>query len=135
MALACDVSAILGLVLEDEDAAYAEAVIEAIGADEALVPTLFWFELRNVLIVSERRKRITREDTALFLADLALLSIDVDDAPRETTVLTLARQHKLTVYDAAYLELAQRKHLPLATLDADLAKAARKIGVGIFVTP
>ncbi|MBL8876857.1 MAG: type II toxin-antitoxin system VapC family toxin [Phycisphaerae bacterium] len=132
MALIPDISAILAIAFDDEDAAYAEAVIEAIGADEAIVPTLFWFELRNALIMGERRKRLTPVRTAAFLSDLALLPFSVDESPREAIVLDLARQHALTVYDAAYLELAQRKNLPLATLDDALIKAAKNSAIAIF---
>jgi len=132
MALIPDISAILGVALDDEDGKYAEAVIEAIAADEAVIPTLFWFELRNALVTSERRKRLAPDRTAAFLSDLALLPIVIDESPREAVVLDLARRHGLTVYDAAYLELAQRKSLPLATLDAALIKAAKKAGVAIF---
>jgi len=132
MALIPDVSAILSQALDDEDASYAEAVIESIAADEALVPTLFWFEIRNALLMGERRKRITAERTASFLADLALLPFQVDDLPREGAVFALARRHGLTIYDAAYLELAERKQLPLATIDGALIKAAKKAGVVLF---
>jgi predicted nucleic acid-binding protein len=132
MALIPDISAILSQALDDEDARYAEAVIQAIASDEAVVPTLFWFELRNALLIGERRSRLTPDRTTAFLADLALLPFAVDESPRETVVLDLARRHSLTVYDAAYLELAQRKNLPLATLDTALIKAAAKCGVKIF---
>lgn len=132
MALIPDISAILAQAFDDEDAAYAEAVLEAIGADEAVVPTLFWFELRNALLMGERRKRLTPARTTAFLFDLALLPFSVDESPREASVLDLARQHTLTVYDAAYLELAQRKNLPLATLDDALIKAAKNSAIAIF---
>lgn len=132
MALVPDVSAILALAFDDEDAAYAGKVIEAIAADEAVVPTLLWFELRNALLMGERRKRLTSERTTAFLADLALLPFVVDDVPREGVVMDLSRRYTLTVYDAVYLELAQRKGLPLATIDGAMAKAAKAAGVGVF---
>ena len=96
--------------------------------DTALVPSLWWFELRNTLIVSERRGCLTETDTALFLRQIARLPIGGDRSPGEAEVLMLARQHRLTVYDASYLELARREGVPLATLDDDLrgaGKAAR----------
>ena len=132
MALIPDTSAILSQGFNDEDATYAEVVIEAIAADEAVVPTLFWLEIRNALLMGERRKRISAERTALFLSDLAHLPFVVDDSPRESTVLDVARRYSLTVYDATYLELAQRKTLPLATLDHALIKAATDAGVALF---
>jgi predicted nucleic acid-binding protein len=93
-------------------------------AEEGVVPGLWWFEVRNILIVNERRRRITESDTAAFLLSLSRLRIRVDRVPDENGVLRLARAHRLSVYDAAYLELAHREGLPLATLDADLQKAA-----------
>ncbi len=132
MAVIPDVSAILALALEDEDASFAESVLEAIAADEAIVPTLFWFEIRNVLLMAERRKRIAAAQTTAFLSDLALLTFAVDDLPREAAVLDLARRRSLTVYDAAYLELALRRNAPLATLDQALIVAARKEGATLF---
>ena len=127
-----DVSAILGQALDDEDATFAESVIAAIARDEAVVPALFWHEIRNVLVMAERRKRITTARTTAFLSDLALLPWSVDDLPREATVLDLARRRSLTVYDATYLELAQRLGAPLATLDHALMAAAKKEGIALF---
>lgn len=129
MAVVPDVSAVLGLALDDEEADFAESVIVDIASDEAIVPTLFWFEIRNVLVMAERRKRITVARSTAFLNDLALLPFVVDDLPREGAVMALARKRSLTVYDAAYLELAQRRGIRLATLDKTLAAAARKEGV------
>jgi predicted nucleic acid-binding protein len=88
-------------------------------------PSLWWFEVRNTLIINERRGRLAEADTAAFLRGLSRLGVTVDRLPEEAGVMTLARKHRLTVYDASYLELAQRKTLPLATLDADLIRAAR----------
>ena len=132
MAIVVDVSAILALALDDENASYAESVVAAIAADEAVVPTLFWFEIRNALLMCEKRKRLTVRGTTSFLADLALLPFVVDDSPRELVVMDFARRFELRVYDATYLELAQRKGLSLATLDAALRSAARLIDVEIF---
>ena len=132
MALVPDVSAILGQALDDEDATFSESVIAAIARSDAIVPTLFWYEIRNVLVMAERRKRIAAARTTAFLADLAMLPFIVDDLPREASVLDLARRRSLTVYDATYLELAQRCDAPLATLDPALMAAARKEGVTLF---
>ena len=107
-------------------------MIAAIARSEAIVPTLFWYEIRNVLVMAERRKRIATARTTAFLADLALLAFTVDDLPREASVLDLARRRSLTVYDATYLELAQRRDAPLATLDQALMAAAKKEGVALF---
>lgn len=132
MAVVPDVSAILALALDDEDAEFAESVIAAIAADEAIVPALFWYEIRNVLVMAERRKRIAASRTTAFLSDLSLLPFTVDDLPREASVLDLARRRSLTVYDATYLELAERRDIPLATLDHALMAAAKKERVALF---
>lgn len=119
---------------DDEDHPNAALALERIRTGEAHVPSLWWFEVRNTLIVNERRKRLTEHDTAAFLRELARLSIAVDRTPAEADVLALARRHRLTVYDAAYLELALRNSVPLATLDADLARAARAETVPLLET-
>jgi predicted nucleic acid-binding protein len=99
------------------------------------VPALWWFEVRNILIVNERRGRLAHADTAAFLRGLSRLGIVTDRAPEETAVLTLARKHRLTVYDASYLELAQRETLPLATLDKGLLAAAKAAGTALLGQP
>jgi predicted nucleic acid-binding protein len=88
------------------------------------------FELRNALVVIERRGQITTADRAS--GNVERLAITIDNTPDESGVLTLARRHRLTVYDAAYLKLASRNALPLATLDAMLATAARSEGVHLL---
>jgi predicted nucleic acid-binding protein len=109
----------------DERDTRADLAHAKVRSDEALVPSLWWFELRNILIVNERRKRITEPDTAIFLRGISCLPIRIDRDPQEAGVLRLARTHRLTVYDAAYLELALREGIPLATLDDPLSAAAR----------
>ena len=81
MPLVPDPSAIAGLAFPDEDSRPALAVIEAIGADLAIVPTLFWFEIRNILLMGERRKRIAPHQTTLFLANLSVLPFEIDSQP------------------------------------------------------
>lgn len=78
-----------------------------------------------MLLVNERRGRISEADTAGFLHDLLRLGVTLDRSPNEGELLRLARRYRLTVYDASYLELARRDGLALATLDAELARAAR----------
>jgi predicted nucleic acid-binding protein len=103
-----------------------------IANEHAFVPCLWWFEVRNVLIIHERRGRLSEFETAGALRDLSQLRMVVDHAPDEQSVLALARRHRLTVYDAAYLELAQREHVPLATLDIALIRAARAENVPLL---
>jgi predicted nucleic acid-binding protein len=113
---------------EDEDHPTAATALERLRTDEGCAPNLWWFEVRNTLIVNERRKRLTENDTAMFLHGLARLGVTIDQSPEEAGVLALARQHRLTVYDAAYLELALRRNLPLATLDEQLLRACKAAG-------
>jgi predicted nucleic acid-binding protein len=118
--------------LQDEQDPRADAAFARIRTEEAVVPSLWWFEIRNILVVNERRKRITQSDTGIFLRALAGLRVRVDRQPEEGVVLRLARTHRLSVYDASYLELALREAIPLATLDAELTTAARAEGSGLM---
>jgi predicted nucleic acid-binding protein len=110
----------------------ADATWSVIATDEAVVPAVWWFEVRNLLLTGERLGRMNPIGTAGFLADLETLSIRIDRAPVSDAVLAFARTHRLTIYDAAYLELAHRIGLPLATLDQQLARAARAAEVPLL---
>jgi predicted nucleic acid-binding protein len=129
MAFVLDASITACWAFEDEGHPHADLAYRRIRTEEAVVPSLWWFEVRNILVVNERRKRITESGTTSFLRELARLPIRLDRSPVEGEVLRLAREHRLSVYDAAYLELARREGLALATLDRDLANAARAEGV------
>jgi predicted nucleic acid-binding protein len=127
-----DGSIALSWFFEDEADAYAEAVQDSLAEASAIVPSLWPLEVANGALVGERRKRTTEAKVTRFLSLLKSLPITTDD---ETAVrawqetLPLARTHNLSVYDAAYLELAMRRDLPLATLDEDLEAAAAAVGV------
>ncbi len=116
----------------DEDHPIAALALERMRTDKACVPSLWWFEIRNTLVVNERRKRLTEGDTATFLRAIARLRITFDRAPEDADVLALARRRRLSVYDASYLELARRAGAPLATLDVALANAARAEAVSLI---
>ena len=120
-----DASVVGSWCFPDESHPNAEAAFRRIADETAFVPSLLWFELRNVLLMGERRNRLSEVQTARFLKYIGELPIQVDHDPDDGLVLSLARTHRLSVYDAAYLELAQRKGLPLATLDNALINAAR----------
>ncbi len=90
------------------------------------------FELRDALLSNERRGRLTEAECASFLRDLSRLPVTVDVTPDEVGVLSIARRHRLSVYDASYLELARRAGLALAALDTDLARAAQAEHVGLL---
>lgn len=130
--LVLDCSVAVAWCFEDEASPETDAVLERVRDEGALVPALWHLELGNVLVQAERRKRLTAADTTTRLELIADLPIVTDDetptrALRE--VLTLARAEGLTTYDAAYLELAMRKGLPLASRDKALRKVAARCGV------
>jgi predicted nucleic acid-binding protein len=118
----------------DESSPVADAALTAIATEEAIVPAVWWFEVHNLLLTGERHDRIDPAGTAGFLADLEKMPIGIDRAPVSEAVLALARTYRLTVCDAAYLELAGRLGAPLATLDRKLAAAARAAGVALVGT-
>lgn len=132
MPLVLDASVAASWAFPDERHRLADAARERLRTGEGHVPGIWWFEVRNVLVVNERRNRLTESDTRAFLDALTRLTVTVDASPDEAQLLALARRHRLTVYDAAYLELAQRLRLPLATLDRALADAARAESVPLI---
>jgi predicted nucleic acid-binding protein len=131
-----DASVVLTWCFPDEQSQKAEIISEKIAAGERAVVTAFWpHEVLNALLMGERRKRLTPELTKAFLQDLKRMMVDVDTtiaAAVFETVQELCRKHKLTSYDAAYLELAIRGKHPLATVDEDLMKAAQAEGVKLL---
>ena len=135
MALVLDASITACWAFQDEDHPDARLAFHQMRSEEAVVPCLWWFEVRNILVVNERRRRIAESETAAFLLSLSRLRIRIDRAPDEGAVLRLARTYRLSVYDAAYLELAQRRGLPLATLDKELREAASAEGVILLGKP
>jgi predicted nucleic acid-binding protein len=132
MPLVLDASVAAARLLPDEDSAYARAAFSRLEGDHAVVPALFWFEIRSVLLSNERHRRIEAGQIATIVRRLDAMPFEVDHAPVSEAVLGLARAHGLSVYDAAYLELASRRGLPLATLDRRLKDAALAAGVSLF---
>ena len=120
-----DSSVTMAWVLRDEQSAQADAALEKVAEIGGIAPALWWVEVRNVLVIAERRGRLTQEDTAAAVQAIDALGIHLDHAPDNTSVLQLARTHGLTAYDAMYLELALRQQRPLATLDHKLSVAAQ----------
>lgn len=127
-----DASATAAWVLPDEENALANAVVFRLRDSGALVPAIWWYEVRNLPVVNERRGRTTREKTTAFLASLSRLRILIDRLPLDSHVMDLARAHHLSYYDAAYLELALREQLPLATVDKPLRRAAEACGLQLL---
>ncbi len=132
MTLVLDASVVLAWALPDERSPVATVALERTADEDAVVPALWWFEVRNALIASERRRRLDQGATATFLQRLARLPVQIDRSPDEAALLALARRHRLTVYDAAYLELAVRVGATLATGDTALAEAARREAVTLL---
>ena len=118
------------------DQAYAESVLTSLLDSDARVPNLWHLEAANVLLSAERRGEIKAGESEAFISQLEGLPLDLDPMTAHQSfsrTLGLARIYKLSSYDAAYLELAIREGLPLATLDKDLRKAAKEADIGIFL--
>jgi predicted nucleic acid-binding protein len=133
--LVLDNSIVMAWSFVDETNDYAERVLDSLAEVEAVVPGLWPLEVANALLMGERRKRSTQAETLKWIAILNSLPINIDEdtnARAWDETLNLAREHNLTAYDAAYLELAIRRELPLATIDKQLKQAAASIGVDLF---
>ena len=131
MPFVLDASVAATWLMPDEANTRADAAYALFPDDSAVAPGLWWYEIRNIFLMNERRGRLDSIQTNRALALLAALPIQLDHGASEPALLALAREHKLTAYDAAYLELAQRENIALATLDEALARAARAAGVAL----
>jgi predicted nucleic acid-binding protein len=132
MSFVLDASVTITWAMRDEEHPVADAGAGRLKLEEALVPAIWWYEVRNILLINEKRQRISQTDSTRFLLDLDELPIQVDGISNRSNLLDLARQYRLTVYDAAYLELAQRHGVPLATLDKALRTAAEAAGIPLL---
>lgn len=135
--LILDSSATLAWIYGEEVTEAIRRVFDAVADNGALVPALWRLEVANSLTMAIRRRRIDQDFRRAALSDLALLDITTDqqtDFYAWSNTLNLADRFQLTVYDAAYLELAQRRALPLATLDRDLGNAAMALSVKVLGT-
>lgn len=139
MKMVLDASVALSWLLEDAGAGqkYAEAVFDALAVPDAQawVPVTWGLEIANVIAKSETRGILPNERTRAFLAAVAATPIACDPetyAKTFTDTLELSRRHRLSAYDASYLELALRTTLPLATLDTALQRAATKAGAPLL---
>jgi predicted nucleic acid-binding protein len=129
-----DASLALQWFLEDEaDRNYSLAVLASLSEKRTSVPLLWFYEVGNGLLMAYRRKRITFDQIGGFLTRLSALPIEAaQQTPSQILELpVLAQSHNLTNYDAAYLALANRLNLPLATTDSELRKAAASAGVSL----
>jgi predicted nucleic acid-binding protein len=123
----------MGWYFADEDTPYAQSVRELVLNDGGVV-TAFWpFEVENAVLNGEKRQRSTLVDSSAFFRFLLALNVDRESAsPQLGLLLSLARDQRLSVYEAAFVELAARRRLPLATTDNNMKLAARRLGVDIF---
>jgi predicted nucleic acid-binding protein len=120
---------------QDEVDPYAEAVLDSLAESSAVVPAIWPLEVINVLLVAERNGRLREADSVRFVSLLGQLPIMVDRSWPERLMkdlLAIGRAHNLSSYDTAYLELAMRQGLPIATLDQKLLEAARQIDLPIL---
>jgi len=119
--------------LETRRAGNGLSVLASLSSKRAAVPVLWFYEVGNGLLMAHRRRRITLDQIDGFLTRLKALPIDAaQQVPSDILELpSLAQKHSLTNYDAAYLALALRLKVPLATTDADLRKAAAAAGVAM----
>ena|ERR1700678_2357747 len=132
MAFVLDASICAVWALTDESDPLADYAMARLAHEPATVPGLWWFEVRNVLVISERRKRLTSDGSEEFLKFLGGFPIWTDEEPDEDAIFGFARRYQLSFYDATYLEVAHRKGLPLATLDKALRAAAEAAGVPLL---
>jgi len=135
LSVVIDASLTMTWYFDDEITPATEAVLDHVSETGAVVPSLWRLEVANAFQSALRRKRISpeyRDDSLVELAELPI-TLDADtDAYAWTTTLRLAERFGLTIYDAVYLELAQRRSLPLATLDKELREAATALDVTLL---
>lgn len=131
-ALVIDASLAASWLLPDETSPIADLARQALVDTPGAAPALWWFEIRNTLLMGERRNRWPRSTTEQVLRALTRLSISIDRDPDQAAIYAIARTQNLTVYDASYVELAQRIGGRLATLDRAMMSAAQAVGVAVL---
>ena len=135
MSFVLDASVALAWVLPAEDSEHAAALLSRLAAEGVVVPEVWPLEVANVLVVARRRGRLDALEVKRAVGALLALPIEVDpETHRQAlgTILELAASQQLSAYDAAYLELAQRRGLALATLDARLRSACEGTGIEVI---
>jgi predicted nucleic acid-binding protein len=135
LAFVLDASVTVAWCFEDEASEYTESVLDLLRGTEAVVPTIWTLEVANALLVAERRGRLSDAEATRFLEVLDNLSVRVDAGSGPAgiaRVLPIARSYGLSAYDAAYLELAMRLGLSLATLDEALKRASTAADVPLI---
>ena len=131
-----DTSVVMPWCFKDEVSEYVDSVLDSLEHFTAIAPSIWPLEVGNVLLAAERKNRLSEADSIRFIALLSELPISVDQEPPERMIkeiFALAREHKLSTYDASYLDLAMKKGVPIATLDNRLITAAKRSNVSIML--
>ena len=132
-----DNSVVMSWCFKDEENQYADDVLDYLSDVNAVVPSVWPLEVMNVLLVAERRKRLSEADSVRFISLLSQLPITVEYESPERVMKELiffARANNLSSYDASYLDLSMRKGIPLATLDKQLLATAKRVNIPILFT-
>lgn len=136
MHLVLDASMTAGLFFDEIQPDLVEYVAHVLaGETSAIAPGIWWFEIRNVMLKGIRRNRTSEDRARRFLIALASAGVKIHEPSNDFDVFDLALKHRLSFYDACYLELAIKERCPLATLDAALAQAAQAEGVRVITAP
>jgi predicted nucleic acid-binding protein len=116
----------------DESDVFPDAALERLLTEGATVPYIWWFEIRNALLMAERRGRLPSAELSEALDTVGSFDVTIDTTPQSQTIIDLARRYRLSCYDASYLELALRKRADLATSDKALASAAKAEHIAVL---
>jgi predicted nucleic acid-binding protein len=130
-----DNSVVMSWCFEDEGNSYTEAVLDSLADGEAFVPGIWPLEVGNVLLVAERKKRLSEASVVRFLELVSSLPLSVEQETPDRMlkeIVSLARGQGISTYDASYLDLAMRMDLPVSTLDASMRKAARRLKITAY---
>ena len=134
-AFVLDASVALAWCFADEASPVTDALLDRLADEDAVAPELWPLEVANALAMAERRGRLSVAGLSRSVKLLQQLAVEIDDEARDRALrdlLNLARSERLTVYEAAYLELALRLHIPLASKDAELREAAARLGLALL---
>lgn len=130
-----DNSVVLSWVLKDENSKKSQKILNNLTSSRGYVPSLWPYELANALFVAQKRDRIKEVDSAAFIKHLKKLPIFIEESEYDTItkdVLSLSREHNITVYDASYMELAIRKNIAMASFDKLIIRLCQKIGIDAY---
>ena len=134
MPFVLDNSVVTGWYLPDQATAYTQAMATRLEADRAIVPALWQLEFANVLKTACTRGTLSLDAARQIVDTVAMLPIEIDSgaAPGPRQLLELAMRYSLSSYGAAYLELAMRNGLPIASQDRSLREASLQAGIGLL---